>query len=204
MKNVWDHHYQKDKSKLSYPDENLVRLLSKVSHTNKQALDFGTGSGRHIYLLLDKGYTVSASDSSSESIAQIKNQNLPVQLYHTESLPYPFSENQFGLIVSWGVFHYNQRETAKSMLKELHSSLDKGGYLLGSIRANTDTHLKIDSGEMNLQDLKGGYAETYELEDLKLFLSGFTNVEIGYSERTPLGKLEERICHWFFLAQKKG
>ncbi|BDA78622.1 SAM-dependent methyltransferase [Leptospira kobayashii] len=202
MKNVWDEHYLKNKSKLSFPDENLIRMLSRVNPPNKQALDFGSGSGRHIPLLLSHGFQVSASDSSIESVAQIKELSLPVTLHHTHSLPYPFSKGQFGLIVSWGVFHYNTKDLAKSMLVSLMDSLAPGGYLLGSIRANTDTHLKINGGKMNLADLQGGYAETYSEEDLRNFLKPFSEVEIGYSERTPLGRLEERICHWFFQAKK--
>ncbi|WP_411822457.1 class I SAM-dependent methyltransferase [Leptospira sp. 'Mane'] len=202
MKNVWDEHYLKNKSKLSYPDENLIRMLSRVKPPKLEALDFGSGSGRHIPLLLNHGFQVSASDSSVESVAQIKELSLPVAVHHTVSTPFPFSKNQFGLIVSWGVFHYNTKEVAKLMLAELVKSLAPGGYLLGSIRAITDTHLKINRGEMDLADLKGGYAETYSEKDLKEFLKPFATVEIGYSERTPLGRLEERICHWFFQAKK--
>ncbi len=202
MTNVWDSHYKKDKSKLQYPDENLVRLLSRTSPPNKHALDFGSGSGRHIPLLTENGFEVSASDSSTESVALLKEKHPQIQIHHTDKLPYSFSKNSFGLIVSWGVFHYNERTVAHAIVKELYESIEIGGYLLGSIRAESDTHLGIKAGEMNLTDLKGGYAETYSLAELNLLLSFFSSVQIGYTERTPLGKLEERICHWFFLAKK--
>lgn len=113
-----------------------------------------------------------------------------------------FLPNTFGLIVSWGVFHYNKREDAKTLLQSLLNAMAKDGYLVGSIRAEGDTHLGLKAGKMNLTDLSGGYAETYSLSELKEFLSPFSEVSIGYSERTPLGKLNERICHWFFLAKK--
>ncbi|MDZ4727647.1 MAG: class I SAM-dependent methyltransferase [Leptospira sp.] len=202
MTNVWDSHYKKPKAKLSYPDENLVRLLSSIKSPNFNALDFGSGSGRHIPLLIEKGYQVSASDSSTESISNLKQLYNTIPLFLTNKLPYTFPKENFGLIVSWGVFHYNERNVANSILVELYHSLAKGGYLLGSVRAASDTHLKIQNGEMALNDLKGGYAETYTLEEMKKFLSIFSSFEIGYSERTPLGRLEERICHWFFLAKK--
>ncbi|EOQ96501.1 methyltransferase domain protein [Leptospira wolbachii serovar Codice str. CDC] len=202
MKNVWDEHYERPKSKLAFPDENLVRLLSRIKPNNRKALDFGCGSGRHSYLLRNEGYEVTACDTAKTTIDNLKLEPSPIQWIHTPDSHLPFSPKEFGLIVSWGVFHYNKREEAKKLLSSLYSSLDTGGFLLGSIRAEGDTHLGLSKGKMNLADLSGGYAEIYTLEDLKEFLSIFSNVSIGYSERTPLGKLEERICHWFFLAEK--
>lgn len=202
MKNVWDSHYERDKSKLIYPDENLIRLLSRVTPPNKKALDFGCGSGRHSFLLEREGYSVRACDNSITTINKLQSDKGNINFLHVEKLPYPFSKREFGLIVSWGVFHYNKRSIAKQMRDELMDCLEDRGILLGSIRASTDTHLKIQNGEMALSDLSGGYAETYTQADLEEFLSPFRSFEIGYSERTPLGKLNERICHWFFLAIK--
>ncbi|MCW7492347.1 class I SAM-dependent methyltransferase [Leptospira sp. 2 VSF19] len=202
MKNVWDEHYERPKSKLAFPDENLVRLLSRIQPKNRKALDFGCGSGRHSYLLEKEGYLVTGCDNAKTTIDQLNEESPSIRFLHTPNTTLPFSPKEFGLIVSWGVFHYNKREDAKNLLSNLYDSLDTGGYLLGSIRADGDTHLGLRQGKMNLKDLNGGYAETYSLEDLKSFLSIFSKVSIGYSERTPLGKLEERICHWFFLAEK--
>lgn len=202
MKNVWDEHYERPKSKLAFPDENLVRLLSRIQPKNKKALDFGCGSGRHSYLLQNEGYLVTACDTAKTTIDLLNEESSSIRFLHTPGMNLPFSPNEFGLIVSWGVFHYNPREDAKNLLSSLYESLEEGGYLLGSIRADGDTHLGLSQGKMNLADLNGGYAETYSLKDLKSLLSIFSKVSIGYSERTPLGKLEERICHWFFLAEK--
>ncbi len=202
MKNVWDQHYERPKSKLTFPDENLVRLLSKIHPPNQKALDFGCGPGRHVYLLQNAGYEVTACDNAKTTIEILKNTDPSIRFLHTPGTSLPFSDEEFGVIVSWGVFHYNRREEAKMLLKSLYQALQPKGYLLGSIRAEGDTHLGLKEGTMNLSDLSGGYAETYSLTDLKDFLSSFSEVSIGYTERTPLGKLEERICHWFFLAKK--
>ncbi|MBM9589551.1 class I SAM-dependent methyltransferase [Leptospira sp. 201903075] len=202
MKNVWDEHYERPKSKLAFPDENLIRLLSRIEPKNKQALDFGCGSGRHCYLLQNEGYQVTGCDTAKTTIDHLQKESAAIRFLHTPDTNLPFLPNEFGIIVSWGVFHYNRLEDAKKLLTSLYTSLDTGGYLLGSIRADGDTHLGLSKGKMNLSDLSGGYAETYSLEALKEFLSIFSNLSIGYSERTPLGKLDERICHWFFLAEK--
>ncbi|MBL0956592.1 MAG: class I SAM-dependent methyltransferase [Leptospira sp.] len=202
MKNVWDKHYERPKSKLNFPDENLVRLLSKIDPPNRKALDFGCGSGRHSVLLQSFGYEVKACDNAKTTIDLLTKSEPSIEFLHTPNLPLPFGPEEFAVIVSWGVFHYNNRSDAKELLASLYHSLTPNGYLLGSIRAEGDTHLGLSQGTINLTDLSGGYAETYSLSDLKDFLSIFSEVSIGYTERTPLGKLTERICHWFFLAKK--
>ncbi|TGK48129.1 class I SAM-dependent methyltransferase [Leptospira bouyouniensis] len=202
MKNVWDKHYERPKSKLGYPDENLVRLLSKIQPPTMTALDFGCGSGRHVSLLQNFGYETIGCDNSKTSIDNLKKKEPQAKWLYTPDSKLPFAPHTFGVIVSWGVFHYNKRSEANILLHSLYDALAQGGYLLGSIRAEGDTHLGLNQGTMNLTDLSGGYAETYSLQDLKNFLSIFSEVSIGYSERTPLGKLEERICHWFFVAKK--
>ncbi len=203
-KQAWETHYTRPKAKLSYPDENLVRMLSKITppSSSPKALDFGSGSGRHCILLKDFGYEVSAGDYSENSVESIRTSYPWARSYLLHSPPYPFDQEEFDVIVSWGVLHYNPPELAKSMLADTLRILKKGGYLAASVRAEGDTHLKAESGKIGTADLQGGSTWFYSESDIKNLLSGFSSFEIGYTERTPLGKLEERICHWIFLAKK--
>ena len=75
---IWDSHYAKEKSKLVFPDENLVRILSRIPTTGA-ALDHGAGSGRHTILLKSYGFQVSACDYSSKSMDSIKAKLFPIQ-----------------------------------------------------------------------------------------------------------------------------
>jgi hypothetical protein len=72
---------------------------------------------------------------------------------------------------------------------------------VGTVRSTEDTHLKTKHGQIGLADLSGGNVRLYTLEELKELLKEFTNVEFGYMKRSPIGKLEERICHWIFQAK---
>ena len=58
-KEIWNKHYTREKSILTYPDENLVRLLknylNKKNTSELNAVDIGCGSGRHVSLLKDNG-----------------------------------------------------------------------------------------------------------------------------------------------------
>lgn len=185
---------------LVYPDENLVRVLSRVKPEG-EALDFGAGSGRHSVLLERLGYKVTAVDYSQNSIHLIQTRYPNIQTKIVNEPPYPFENEQFSLIVSWGVLHYNEPEKAKIIIDEYQRMLEKEGHLVGTIRAATDTHLKLKDGIVGLEDIKNSKVCLYTLEDLKQLLGSFANVQYAYMERTPLGQLEDRICHWIFLAK---
>lgn len=197
---IWNEHYKKEKSRLTYPDENLVRILSKLPHEGK-ALDFGAGSGRHSFLLKSLGFEVTALDYAKNSLQIIQEVSNDIHVVYAESPPYPFSDQEFSIIVSWGVLHYNSEENINKILQEYKRILKKDGYLIGTLRANTDTHLKLNSGSIGLSDLQNANARLFTLEEVYSILVDFKNIQVGYMERTPLGKLEERICHWIFQAQ---
>lgn len=196
---IWDEHYKRDKSRLLYPDENLVRILSGVE-AKGEALDHGAGSGRHSVLLKRFGYKVTACDYSKESLEIIKSIDPEINCVSIDSDSVPFSDSSFNMIVSWGVLHYNTLQSANTIIGELKRVLKKGGYIAGTVRAAQDTHLSVKNGSIGLNDLKGGQVVLYTKEMLDSLLSIFSEVKIGYMERTPLGKLEDRICHWMFRA----
>lgn len=191
---IWDNHYTKDKSKLVYPDENLVRILAKLN-LNGNALDHGTGSGRHIPLLKNFGYEVKACDYSITAIENLKKDfsDIDVQLIEKSELPYLNSE--FDLIISWGILHYNPIEEAKKIVSEWRRVLKPNSYLACTIRADKDTHLAMQ------KDLEGSKIKLYSLEEVKSLLKDFNELKIGYMERTVLGKLDQRISHWIILAK---
>lgn len=181
----------------------LSRVFSDFQQKNLKltALDFGAGSGRHCVLLNELGYQVYATDYTENSINTISREYPFVKTSITTEPPFPFEDAFFDVIVSWGVLHYNSVEAAAKILKDKKRILKKGGYLAGSVRAVGDTHLQAQGSTIQTPDLKGAYSRFYTLEELKEDLKDFSRVEFGYTERTPLGKLEERICHWIFLAK---
>ena len=197
---IWDKHYKKDISTLQYPDENLVRILSKLKLQGK-ALDHGSGSGRHIKLLRDFGFEVSACDYSKESILKINSFYKDVPTFLIKEAILPYQNESFDIIVSWGVLHYNESEEALKIILELKRILKKDGFLIGSIRSSNDTHLKMKDQIVNLKDIQGSKVKLYTLEELKLLLQNFEQVQYAYMERTLMGNLEERICHWIFQAK---
>ena len=88
------------------------------------------------------------------------------------------------------------------MIKEYYRIIKKEGYLAGTIRADKDTHLGVENGKIKTKDLEGAHAILYSKDEVLDLLNDFKNIQLGYMERTPIGKLEERISHWIFLCKK--
>ena len=201
-KKSWDKHYLRKKSFLHYPDENFVRILSKITLLeNSRVFDLGAGNGRHSFYMKTLGYEIFSGDVSPNAISMIQKQNQEVRSFLIQDITYPFKEHFFDLIVCWGVLHYNSYSDASKMIKEIQRILKKDHYFIGSIRSDRDTHLNLKNSKIQLQDLKGAYACLYSLEKVQNLLADFSDVQIGYTERTPIGYIEEKISHWIFLAK---
>ncbi len=205
MKNtsqIWNDHYNRVKSKLLFPDENLVRILSKIEIKEGKALDFGAGSGRHSILLKNFGFKVTALDYSENSLSLVKEADNSIETVLADLPPYPFKDNEFDILVSWGVLHYNSQNIIKDMINEYHRIIKRDCYLAGTVRADRDTHLGVENGKIKTKDLEGAQAILYSKDEVLDLLKDFKNIQLGYMERTPIGKLEERISHWIFLCKK--
>lgn len=194
---AWDTHYLRARSTLFFPDENLVRILARYQG-NGNALDFGAGSGRHCQLLTSLGYRVTAADYSENSISAIQKNIPDIDTVLLNEPPYPFADEQFDVLVNWGVLHYNPPEKIKAMIAEFQRIVKKGGLIAGTVRSDSDTHLQVHASQIGLTDLKNAYVHLYSLPELQELFSDFDRVEFGYMQRTPIGELDKKICHWIF------
>lgn len=196
---VWDSYYKKNSNILIYPDENLVRIIEKKYCREWQyALDFGCGSARHIkYLKHKKIPYLYGIDFSKEIIQKNKKRFPEIQfIYYNNEESLPFENNQFDLILAWGVLHYNSKDIRQKLLGEFFRLLKKDGLFIGTYRAKQDTHFKysdVSESKIYFFDEKEIYTE------LSTF---FKEIELGYMERSPLGKLNQRIAHYFFCCKK--
>ena len=202
-KSIWNDYYCKKNPQQHYPDENLVRLLQPLKRG--AALDFGCGKGRHLALLHELGFApIYASDISLNALTDSCQKNsfaqplsLPSQFWAEKPFQFDLKARTLQIIVLWGVLHYNSPEVVEHILNEIQRLLRKGGVLLGTLRASSDTHLQHKSEVASKQ------WQYYDIEEAKNLLSRYfgKHWKLGYMERTPLGLLEQRISHWFFRAE---
>ena len=191
---AWDERYTRARSRPSYPDEHLVRLLSAVQPG--PALELGCGSGRHLELLYEQGFSpVYGTDTSAKSreMCAERYPEARIRAFQYESLRLDLPDHSQSAIVCWGVLHYNSEADIQALLTETRRLLRPGGVLLGTLRAAGDTHF-ADNPDMAQASLR-----LFSQDEARAILGEhYAHVELGYSERSPVGQLERRICHWTF------
>ncbi len=209
---TWQEHYQRKKSELTYPDENLVRLLARAlrekgAWQSPVALDLGCGSGRHLALLKDFGFsTIVGSDNSIRALEL--SQETGGLLFQGDNRALPLRDRSCHLVVAWGSLHYAPKNDLPLMLKEVSRILSDNGLFVGTLRRDNDTymkrgkHLGNNVWQTELNDIAGTVTAFYSEEELKNYFSIFSSTEYGTAERSPLGTPQEVISHWVFYSSK--
>jgi len=206
---IWNKHYTREKSKLNYPDEYLVRMLSKEIRENQslqdgKALDLGCGSGRHLKLLNDLNFNSIIGTDLSLNALKFCDGMLAV----CDNMYLPFKDESIDIIIAWGSLHYNHKSDTPKMIAEILRTLKKSGIFLGTLRSSRDTYLKRgthlgnDVWQTSLTDIAGSISAFYSEDEVRAILSEFETVQLGLSERTIMGKLDELISHWVIRAIK--
>lgn len=207
----WEKHYTRQKSALHYPDENLVRMLvpwlAQRSASSLKALDLGCGSGRHLALLDDTGVgSITGSDISENALSIAAAFGKPLVLCDNRSLP--FDDASFDIIVCWGSLHYGDKQSFAEQVSEIYRVLKPGGALFGTLRSEFDTMMRKgrDLGNnvwvTELSDIESSVVSFYSEDELQKGFASFLSITYGIMERTPLGRMNERVSHWYFRADR--
>jgi len=193
---AWDEHYGRDRARQSYPDENLVRIVKQIEPG--AALDYGCGSGRHVALLLNEGFSPVYGTDISETALQLCESTYPdARFFPIKDGSVSLPDHSLRLVLLWGVLHYNSDDGIDAILNESIRLLAPDGVLAGTLRAVGDTHFADNS------DINDAFIRYFTQEEaLNLLSSRFEDVKLGYSERSPIGELSRRICHWTFLCRR--
>lgn len=213
MKTDWNTHYKKDKSILSYPDENLVRLVMKElqnyqSVADLNAIDIGCGSGRHIAFLQNSGLkNIYGTDNSFNALELCKDFNSK-QLINCDNRNIPLHDEIFDISVAWGSLHYSTKLEIIPMIAEIKRITKTGGAIFATLRNDKDTYLKTgkhlgnNTWQTGLNDLTGTVVSFYCEDELKKLFYGFSELKYGWMERTIIGDTSKVISHWIISARK--
>lgn len=212
-KREWNSHYKKNKSVLTYPDENLVRLIAREIKNNGgenqlNAIDIGCGSGRHMALLENSGIGgVYGTDYSLNALNICKDAGLPLVI-NCDNKNMPFREETFDIAIAWGSLHYSSKDEMRLMLEEVKRIIKRGGSLFATIRRDNDTYLKTgthlgnNTWSTGLDDLTGTVVSFFNEDELKDIFSIFESFSYGWMERTVIGDTSKVISHWIISAKK--
>jgi ubiquinone/menaquinone biosynthesis C-methylase UbiE len=212
MSTKWEEHYTRERSVLSYPDENLVRMLHR--HLNSigtmnslKAVDLGCGSGRHLKLLVESGISSVTGIDNSFNALRICRKNYS-SLLQSDNLDLPIKEKSIDIAVAWGSLHYNHKRELPRMIDEIMRILKPGGVLFATLRSERDTlmkkgkHLGNDVWQTNLDDIEGSLVSFFSESELNEYFCRFSSLNYGIMERSIIGDTGKLVSHWVIFAEK--
>ena len=214
--NEWEKHYHRDRSVLTYPDEQLVRMLKRhlgsepsSSVATTRAVDLGCGTGRHMQLLRDLGlHDILGIDVSPQALAQC-SKHVPGWYLQAGIDHLPLRGQSIHLAIAWGSLHYDHKKATVSMLAEIYRILRPGGQLFGTLRSSRDTHtrrgehLGNNTWRTSRNDIDGAIISFFDEDELGDLFSIFDHFHYGIMERTLLDDRDSMVSHWYYRAGKK-
>ena len=145
----WDEAYEKGQNYLFYPEEELIKFLSKyikrqtdiydyIQVANikyNRAMDIGCGIGRNILLCEKYGFETYGVDLSSAAIKKAIKflhsagvNDCEKRLIASDASNLPFEKYGFDFVISHGTLDSMPYDVAKKIVQEISKYLDSGGY----------------------------------------------------------------------------
>lgn len=164
-------------NRLRYPDETVVRFVARhrppVGRGPARALDVGFGSGRHLRLLAEAGWTAYGIELMEEAVttAEVELADLPIGDLRVAALEdRPFPAGSFGAVVCWGVAPLCSPADLHHDLAACHDLLEPGGHLLINFRTPDNWFAALGRSvaphTVELDERAGSYAGiTYSFVD---------------------------------------
>lgn len=120
-----------------YPNEELVRVVSRHGFADRSALDLGCGAGANAWMLAKEGFSVVAVDSDPEAVAEAyDNMNRFLRTDEMEWVNFIESdalsaasarEGFFSLVVDCWFSYCLETANFRDLLRHVHDALRSGG-----------------------------------------------------------------------------
>ena len=171
--------------------QNIAAFLGALPKDKKlDILDFGCGPGRDVNVFKEMGHRPTGLDGSKE-FCKMTQQLSNCPILNQRFLHLELEDNSFdGIFANASLFHVPSLELPR-VLRELHSSLRKGGILFSSNpRGNAE----------GWQGQRYGHYMEFEVSDIYLKQSGFKIIDHYYR---PSGKPIERQPWLAIVSQRQ-
>ncbi len=157
----------------------ILNLIWKNFLTNSSVLDLGCGQGGDSLFLAKNGFPVTAIDSSSVAINQIKDKKDELKLNNLELVcgdikNFDIKKDKYQVIICRNVLNFLNKEEALRILNGLQDNIQKGGYIIIEVFTKNDPSFISDNkfssyfDEQELLNLLAGYKLLYYLENIIL------------------------------------
>lgn len=197
FKEYWDDTHKKYmNNKITY-DLWLDSYLDIINNCKTKVLDLGCGMGNDSLYLTEKGLDVIACDYSEVALDCI-NKHLPkVETKLIDiSLPLPFKDNSFDLIIADLSLHYFDEVTTKNIMLEIKRILSKNGHLIARVNSIDDINYGSNRGERiedNFYYVDGYNKRFFDIKDTQKFFSLIGKPQIKENEMLRYSKPKKVI-----------
>jgi tellurite methyltransferase len=152
MTDNWNTYWANDSNRTYWlkPDKAVINLLDKIDRSQvKNVLDLGCGIGRHALLFADAGFSVTAVDSSEESLSVLRNQvhkaGIQMKIIAGDYSDDLFPRHYFDLIIAHNVLYHGYRTAFQDAVGLIHGWLKPGGLFFFTCPTRKDG--KYGSGD---------------------------------------------------------
>ncbi len=159
-------------------------------------LDLGCGLGRHSIYFARRGFEVSAIDLSKSGISHLKSwakeEQLEIQIEHSDMLKLPFSDETFHCIMAYNVIYHTDTEGFIKSLKEITRVLKRNGELFITLNSknstsyeNADKYVRVDENTIlrDEHDTERNVPHFYvDIEDIEKYFSDYEFIKIPVEE----------------------
>jgi 2-polyprenyl-3-methyl-5-hydroxy-6-metoxy-1,4-benzoquinol methylase len=211
--NVWDAIYASGGYE-KQPDDELISLCETIDPS--EALDVGSGEGRHAVWLAAHGWNVNAIDISSEGIANLKKQarkhNLSIKTSVGSIADFNFTEETYDLVISTGcALNFFQKSETKQIVDKLKSAVRVKGHIYITLSTVDDpAYQRYRMKARNIRD------DSFWSNNTNCWINAFKSSELmscfddfrvlSYSEKTihdTHGSPHDHVLA-FIVAQRSG
>ncbi len=198
----WDDSYAKNGNVLFYPDEEVIRFISRkikkrigydkyitFDDSMNTVLDLGCGIGRHVFALEEQGFNVFGIDLSKVAISkaqEICERRNKAELINNFSVGdvtnLPYEDNMFDFIISPEVLDSMHFKIAQKAIEEITRVLrSKGLFYLDLIMDNEFSNKEVIVDI----DHENGTIQSYFNEEKiqKLLANDFEIIDFSIHER---------------------
>lgn len=149
-KKVWDEIYSHAGRVLTDPHEEMPQIVERLLEREASTiLDLGSGNGRHVVYLAERGFQVYGLEYSPHAV-EVNRQWLQEKGLHATlqigdmTMVLPYEDEFFDAVISIQVIHHTQRENIDRLILEIERVLRPGGLLFVTVPSCPHQHIKYD------------------------------------------------------------
>ena len=153
--NPWDEVFKKQGKFFTNPHEDMPGVVRTFEREKvRRVLDLGSGSGRHVVFLAQKGFSVYGFDKSGEGLditrKWLKREGLKADLRSGEMIArLPYEDGFFDAVISTQVIHHAVPADIRRIVQEIRRVLKKSGPIfitVPSLRNQGEHYEEIEPG----------------------------------------------------------